>query len=141
MVELSEKFGLYPITSSDVQELISYKEEFAIKGEMLNGGLQLQRYKSIRLWRIHVFYCSLPYWCHVFMPCSRIYCLKEVGNDRILGLTVIRLTKIRYFLEQGGHIGYSIRPSERQKGYGRLILSLAKKKCNEFGIPLCHKII
>ena len=34
----------------------------------------------------------------------------------------------------GGHIGYSIRPTERRKGYNKINLYLGLKLCDEFGI-------
>jgi predicted acetyltransferase len=37
-------------------------------------------------------------------------------------------------LISGGHIGYSVRPSERKKGYGKEILFLALQKCKKLGI-------
>jgi len=36
--------------------------------------------------------------------------------------------------EMGGHIGYGIRPSQRGKGYGKLILKLLLEKARELGI-------
>ena len=40
-----------------------------------------------------------------------------------------------YLLTYGGHIGYSIRPSRRRRGYGRRILALALEACVDFGLP------
>ena len=34
----------------------------------------------------------------------------------------------------GGHIGYGIRPTERNKGYGSIILRLALEKARKLGI-------
>lgn len=34
----------------------------------------------------------------------------------------------------GGHIGYAVRPSERRKGYGSLILHLILEKAREIGL-------
>jgi len=47
--------------------------------------------------------------------------------------------KVRYQLsdllrEQGGHIGYVIRPSERNKGYGTILLKLLLEKTKNRGI-------
>ena len=39
-----------------------------------------------------------------------------------------------YLLNLGGHIGYSIRKSERQKGYATEMLGLALKECIKLGI-------
>ena len=39
-----------------------------------------------------------------------------------------------YLITYGGHIGYSIRPSLRRRGYGRRILELALDACAEFNL-------
>ena len=51
----------------------------------------------------------------------------------------VGIGKLRHFLnddlrKSGGHIGYSIRPSERGKGYGTVILTELLKKAAEMGI-------
>lgn len=57
-----------------------------------------------------------------------------MGNDRILGAINIRHCLNDYLFNYGGHIGYGIRPSERRKGYGTLILSMAIPIVKELGI-------
>lgn len=39
-----------------------------------------------------------------------------------------------YLITYGGHIGYSIRPSRRGRGYGKRILKLALKKARRVGL-------
>jgi predicted acetyltransferase len=39
-----------------------------------------------------------------------------------------------YLLTYGGHVGYSIRPSRRRRGYGRRILELALHACADFSL-------
>ena len=39
-----------------------------------------------------------------------------------------------YLITYGGHVGYSIRPSQRQKGYGRQILSLSLQESERMGL-------
>ena len=53
-------------------------------------------------------------------------------NDRIIGIISIRLYLNDFLREQGGHIGYSIRPTERKKGHGTAML----KGALEFLAPL-----
>ena len=53
------------------------------------------------------------------------------SDGRLMGMIQVR----HYFNEDlekfGGHIGYSVRPSERRKGYGREQLRLALLFCKE----------
>lgn len=53
------------------------------------------------------------------------------SDNRILGIINIRHALNDYLLTYGGHIGYSIRPSERQKGYGKIQLLLALKNAKK----------
>ena len=62
---------------------------------------------------------------------ARTYFLIRESDRRIVGMINVRLAlngKLRRF---GGHIGYSIRPTERGKGYN---LYLGLKVCARYGI-------
>lgn len=61
------------------------------------------------------------------------YWLVNSGH-RLLGAVNIRHYLTPGLLEIGGHIGYGIRPSERQKGFATKILSLALLKVKELGV-------
>lgn len=61
-----------------------------------------------------------------------IYWLVE--GKKFLGKTSIRHKLNDRLRKIGGHIGYYIRPSERGKGYGRVILRLGLKKAKKLGI-------
>ena len=57
-----------------------------------------------------------------------------IVNDKPVGIG-----KLRHYLNDnlkivGGHIGYSIRPSERKKGYGNLILKEILKEAQKMNI-------
>jgi predicted acetyltransferase len=57
-----------------------------------------------------------------------------VDGDEFLGRVDIRHTLTKFLKNEGGHIGYDIRPSQRKKGYGNLILKLAIQKAKDLGI-------
>lgn len=64
-------------------------------------------------------------------------------NNRALGFLSLRLHLNDVLLQKGGHIGYSIRPTERGKGYAkeqlRQGLKLAKEKNIKSVLLTCHK--
>jgi predicted acetyltransferase len=55
-------------------------------------------------------------------------------RDRIVGTISIRHTLNDALMNNGGHIGYGVRPSERRKGYATKMLALALEKCRVLGI-------
>ncbi|MDU4696493.1 MULTISPECIES: GNAT family N-acetyltransferase [Paenibacillus] len=55
-------------------------------------------------------------------------------KERVLGAVNIRHRLTEFLYHAGGHIGYGIRPSERQKGYATLMLKLALDEARELGI-------
>ncbi len=64
------------------------------------------------------------------VPSSTFFALRK-KDGIILGVIDIRHRLNDYLFERGGHIGYSIRPIERNKGYGKAMLKLALQKCRE----------
>ncbi len=62
------------------------------------------------------------------------YFLVREEDDRIVGMINIRLALNEKLKEYGGHIGYSIRPTERGKGYNKVNLYLGLKVCQQHGI-------
>jgi predicted acetyltransferase len=57
-----------------------------------------------------------------------------VDNRKVVGAVNIRHELTEKLFNSGGHIGYGIRPSERQKGYATKLLTLALEKSKEIGI-------
>ncbi|WP_050614327.1 GNAT family N-acetyltransferase [Bacillus testis] len=56
-------------------------------------------------------------------------------NETIIGAASIRHRLTPPLLQTGGHIGYGIRPSQRQKGYATELLRLALIQTKVLGIP------
>ena len=62
------------------------------------------------------------------------YFLVRESDNKIIGMANIRLYLNDRLREEGGHIGYGIRPSERRKGYNKINLYRALEVCEEHGI-------
>lgn len=57
-----------------------------------------------------------------------------IDSEEFIGRISIRHSLTPYLLKIGGHIGYDIRPSKRNLGYGTQILKLALIKCKDLDL-------
>lgn len=67
------------------------------------------------------------------VPAETFFLVRE-SDDKIVGMINIRLVLNERLKKFGGHIGYSIRPTERQKGYNKINLYLSLLCCQDHGI-------
>ena len=58
----------------------------------------------------------------------------RLSDGRLVGMVQIRHYCNEYLALYGGHIGYSVRPSERQKGYATAMLKAALPLCRDLGM-------
>ena len=65
---------------------------------------------------------------------SETFFLIRKNDNKIVGMIDIRLALNDFLKKYGGNIGYSIRPTERRKGYNKINLYLALKFCQEKGL-------
>ena len=65
---------------------------------------------------------------------SHTYFLIRKSDDRIVGMIDIRLALTEFLKKYGFNIGYSIRPSERGKGYNKINLYLGLQVCAQYGL-------
>lgn len=67
---------------------------------------------------------------------TETYLLIRTTDNKLIGMVNIR-TRLNENLKRcGGHIGYGIRPTERNKGYNKINLYLALKRCQELNIDM-----
>lgn len=63
------------------------------------------------------------------VPAITYFYMNSSDADRIIGMINIRLTVNDFLRKEGGHIGYSIRPTERGRSYGTNMLKMALAAC------------
>ena len=77
-----------------------------------------------------------------WVEASTFFVIRET-DQRIIGMVDIRHRINKFLALFGGHIGYSVRPSERKKGYGTKILEMALKYAKTINIQrvmlACYK--
>ena len=56
------------------------------------------------------------------------------GDGRVVGTSRLRHWLVPHLEQEGGHIGYDVRPSERRKGYGTMLLALALDRARDLGL-------
>ena len=102
------------------EQILDYKEEFVLNNEIIHGAANMTD-------------LSIPEWVQFtentknkesvtpgFVTAHTFFAL---DNNKIVGIINGRHELNDYLLNFGGHIGYSVRKSERRKGYGKKMLN------------------
>ena len=129
-----EKIILVKLDLSYADEIIKYKEESLKENPLINGSAGLNRFSSIEDWLQELKKRSskdtVP---KGLVPSSTYLGIREKDNY-IVGMIDIRHYLNEYLTQVGGHIGYGVRKSERNKGYAKQMLKLALEKSKELKI-------
>ena len=116
---------------SYADEIIKYKEESLAESPIINGSAGLDRLSSIEDWleELNKRSCedTVP---KGLVPSSTYLGVREKDNY-IVGIIDIRHYLNDFLKQFGGNIGYSVRKSERNKGYAKQMLKLALEKCKD----------
>ncbi len=113
--------------------LMDYKEEFIRNKDSMDGSAGLSIYKTFEEWyKAFNDNSNEKTVREGLVPATTYLALNESGN--LIGMIDIRHRLNENLLNFGGHIGYSVRKSERRKGYATEMLKLALEKCIELNI-------
>ncbi len=115
-------------------DAIEYIREFYEYQSDINGSGGLDRFLDDYagwLEKLERDYTQVP--TEERVPARTFFLVRETDR-RIVGMINIRLALNERLSHFGGHMGYSIRPSERGKGYNKINLYLGLKVCNAHGI-------
>ena len=67
-----------------------------------------------------------------WVPGSTFWLVTEEG--RVVGTSRLRHWLVPHLEDEGGHIGYDVRPSARGEGYGTALLALTLEKARALGL-------
>ena len=119
---------------SYADEIIKYKEESLAESPIINGSAGLDRFSSIEIWLEELKKRSCEDTVPKGLVPSSTYLGVREKDNYIVGMIDIRHYLNEYLTEAGGHIGYGVRKTERNKGYAKQMLKLALEKCKELKI-------
>lgn len=129
-----EKIYLVKPSKDYLEQVTEYRNEFLATNSSMDGCGPLDRTEDSKEWLNQVELISkketVP---EEFVQATQFLCIREEDN-RLVGMIQIR-HYFNDFLEKfGGHIGYSIRPTERRKGYAKKMLKDSLEYCKELNL-------
>ncbi|MBQ4574600.1 MAG: GNAT family N-acetyltransferase [Clostridia bacterium] len=125
---------LRPVIHADLPAIYDYRAEFLENGDSMDGTSNLRVYNNPEEWYRFITLSADPRTCRAdWGPDTQYVCLRREDN-RIVGMLDIRDRLNEECLHYYGHVGYSVRCSERRKGYATEMLAMAKEICRVKGI-------
>ena len=124
------------------REIQDFRREFLEAGSSADGCGSLRRFENIADWLADLERYRSP----DSLPEGRVQAIQYLyvrEDGRVVGMLQLRPRPNEYVAQYAGHIGYSIRPSERGKGLATQMLHDALALCPAFGlyrVLVCCKV-
>ena len=129
-----EEFILIRPTSEYASQIVEYRQEFLDAGDSMDGCGPLRRLEDPEEYiKVCKDYESTKEVSAKLVPATQFLFIRKSDN-RLVGMIQIRHCFNDYLEKYAGHIGYSVRPCERRKGYAKEMLRMALPYCREIGL-------
>jgi len=121
-------------TEAYLEQIWAYKQEMHAADSSMDGAGPLRRVSSAQEWLKYSKTCETHPVSENLVPATQFIFVRESDN-KLVGMIQVRHCFNDYLEKYAGHIGYSVRPNERRKGYAAAMLSEALQFCKgELGL-------
>ncbi len=113
------------------EQVMAYREEMLAGRDSFDGCAGLEDVDSFAEWIDFENRLKRKYG-EGYVP-SEVFLGVRTGDGKVVGIIDYRHPLSPYLLQYGGNIGYSVRPSERRKGYAGEMLKQLLPICRAYG--------
>ena len=128
-----EVIRLIPPTEGNLDQVWDYRQECLDAGSSMDGCGPM-RFDNPKEWLDHVVSYTDP----ATLPEGRVLATQFLAvresDGGLVGMIQVRHYFNEYLEKYAGHIGYSVRPCERQKGYAKEMLRMTLPYCKGLGL-------
>ena len=121
-------------TMEYARQIMEYRRAFLDSGESMDGTSSLRRFDDPGDWIAHTAALGCPSSVHEGHAAAAQFIFVREEDSKIVGMINARYSFNEYLAKFGGHIGYSVAPDERRKGYATQMLKAVLPKYKERGI-------